>query len=250
MNYLCSKKMNNEFMDKNLYNWQRPYDTSFEDKKVEVLRIENAISDIVCDDDDIFHLDVLNRKEELLMLLAQRQTLLNWMFLETKEEIKRMKVLNSRLFNLTNQLRVKMSDVCEELASRPQDNITDYFEVIGLLKYSFNDSSSVLPYKGDDIYGSHFTMMISLNNWLTGEDPLHYLELHCRYGDCREVILQSGLLDDGNSWAHDISGRFDGIALCHTTKLFACNLGYPLVDVLHLNDFWSEVKIVQPNVSR
>lgn len=237
-------------MDKKLYNWQRPYDTSFEDKKVEVQRIENAISDIVCDDDDPFHLDVLSRKQELLMLLKQRQTLLNWMFLETKEEIKRMKVLNSRLFNLTNQLRVKMSDVCEELASRPQDNITDYFEVIGLLKYSFNDSSSVLPYKGDDAYGSHFTMMISLNNWLTGEDPLHHLELHCRCDDCREIILQNGLLEDGNSWAHDISGSFSGIALCHTTKLFACNLGYPLVDVLHLNDFWSEVKIVQPNVSR
>ena len=250
MNYLCSKKMNNEFMDKKLYNWQRPYDMSFEDKKVEVQRIENAITDIVCDDNDIFHLDVLNRKQELLMLLEQRQTLLNWMFLETKEEIKRMKVLNSRLFNLTNQLREKMADVCEELASSPKDNFTGDFEVIGLLKYSFNDSSSVLPYKGDDVYGSHFTMMISLNNWLTGEDPLHYLELHCRYDDCREVILQSGLLDDGDFWAHDISGRFDGIALCHTTKLFACNLGYPLVDVLHLNDFRSEVKVVQPNLSR
>lgn len=234
-------------MNKKLHN---SYDTSFEDKKVEVLRIENAISDIVCDDDDSFHLDVLSRKQELLMLLEHRQTLLNWMFLETEEEIERMKVLNSQLFNLTTQLREKMAAVCEELASCPKDSLTDDFEVIGLLKYSYNDMSSVLPYKGDDVYGSHFAMMISLNNWLTGEDPLHYLELHCRYDDCREVVLPGGLLDDGNSWAHVISGRFDGIAICHTTKLFACNLGYPLVDVLHLNDFWSEVKIVQPNVSR
>ena len=59
-------------MNKKLHN---NYDMSFEDKKIEVLRIENAISDIVCDDDDIFHLDVLNRKQELLMLLEQRQTL-------------------------------------------------------------------------------------------------------------------------------------------------------------------------------
>lgn len=250
MNYLCNKKMNSEFMNKKLYNWQRPYDTSFEDKKAEVQRIENAISDIVCDDDDPFHLEVLKRKQELLMLLERRQTLLNRMFLETEEEIERMKVLNSRLSYLTNQLRVKMADVCEELASRPQDNITDDFEVIGLLKYSYNDSSSVLPYNGDDVYGSHFAMMISLNNWLTGEDPLHYLELHCRYDDRRENILQSGHLYDGNPWAHDISGSFNGIAICHTTILFACNLGYPLVDVLHLNDFWSEVKVVQPNVSR
>ena len=234
-------------MNKKLHN---NYDMSFEDKKIEVLRIENAISDIVCDDDDSFHLDVLSRKQELLMLLEHRQTLLNWMFLETEEEIERMKVLNSQLFNLTTQLREKMAAVCEELASRPKDNFTDDFEVIGLLKYSYNDMSSVLPYKGDDVYGSHFTMMISLNNWLTGEDPLHYLELHCRYDNCREVILQSGLLDDGNSWAHDISGSFNEIAICHTTKLFACNLGYPLVDVLHLNDFWSEAKVVQPNVSR
>lgn len=234
-------------MNKKLHN---SYDMSFEDKKVEVLRIENAISDIVCDDDDSFHLDVFKRKQELLMLLEQRQILLNRMFLETKEEIKRMKVLNSRLFNLTNQLRVKMADVCEELASSPKDNFTDDFEVIGLLKYSFNDSSSVLPYKGDDVYGSHFTMMISLNNWLTGDDPFHYLELHCRCDDCREVVLPGGLLDDGNSWAHVISGSFNEIAICHTTKLFACNLGYPLVDVLHLNDFRSEVKVVQPNLSR
>ena len=234
-------------MNKKLHN---SHDTSFEDKKVEVLRIENAISDIVCDDDDSFHLDVLSRKQELPMLLEHRQTLLNWMFLETEEEIERMKVLNSQLFNLTTQLREKMAAVCEELASCPKDSLTDDFEVIGLLKYSYNDMSSVLPYKGDDVYGSHFAMMISLNNWLTGEDPLHYLELHCRYDNCREVILQSGLLDDGNSWAHDISGSFNEIAICHTTKLFACNLGYPLVDVLHLNDFWSEVKVVQPNVSR
>ena len=222
MNYLCTKKMNNEFMNKKLHN---NYDMSFEDKKIEVLRIENAISDIVCDDDDPFHLDVLSRKEELLMLLEQRRILLNRMFLETKEEIKRMKVLNIRLFNYTNHLREKMADVCEELASRPKDNFTDDLEVIGLLKYSFNDMSSVLPYNGDDVYGSHCTMMISLNNWLTGEDPLHYLELHCRYDDWRVNNLQSRHLDDGNSWAHDISGRFDGIALCHTTKLFACNLG-------------------------
>jgi len=143
-----------------------------------------------------------------------------------------------------------MADVSEELASRPKDNLTDDFEIIGLLKYSYNDMSSILPYNGDDVYGSNFTMMISLNNWLTGEDPLHFLELHCRYDDCRENILQSGHLYDGNSWAHVISGRFDGIAICHTTKLFASNLGYPLVDVLHLNDFWSEVKVVQPNLSR
>ena len=247
MNYLCSKKMNNEFMNKKLHN---NYDMSFEDKKIEVLRIENAISDIVCDDDDPFHLDVLSRKEELLMLLEQRRILLNRMFLETKEEIKRMKVLNIRLFNYTNHLREKMADVCEELASRPKDNFTDDLEVIGLLKYSFNDMSSVLPYNGDDVYGSHFAMMISLNNWLTGEDPLHYLELHCRYDDRRENILQSGHLYDGNSWAHDISGRFDGIDLCHTTKLFACNLGYPLVDVLHMNDFCLEVKFTHQNFNR
>jgi hypothetical protein len=184
------------------------------------------------------------------MLLEQRRTLLNRMFLETKEEIKRMKVLNSRLFNLTNRLRLKMADVCEELSSRPKDNFTDDFEIIGLLKYSYIDSSSVLSYKGDDVYGSHFTMMISLNNWLTGEDPLHYLELHCRCDDSREVILQSGLLEDGNSWAHDFFDSFDGIVISQTTKLFACNLGYPLVDVLHMNDFCLEVKGTHPNFNR
>jgi hypothetical protein len=63
-------------------------------------------------------------------------------------------------------------------------------------------------------------------------------------------ILQNGLIEDGNSWVNYITRCFNGIAICQTTKLFACNLGYPLVDVLHMNDFCLEVKFTHQNFNR
>ena len=39
-------------------------------------------------------------------------------FKETPEEWERMKVVNSRLLELTKELRLKMADVCDSLAKR------------------------------------------------------------------------------------------------------------------------------------
>ena len=92
-------------------------------------------------------------------------------------------------------------------------------------------------------YGSEYQLMIATNNWLTGDEPLHFLELSCRYDWSREMILSSGDLDDGVSWAHEIPGTYEGICICHTTALFGRDCGYPIQDVLQLNDFWNEVRV-------
>lgn len=68
-------------------------------------------------DPDYLNCEVLrDRKEDLFFLLDSRRTLLNWMYQETDEEVARMEIVNSRLFNLTKRLRVKMADVCESVA--------------------------------------------------------------------------------------------------------------------------------------
>lgn len=93
------------------------YEKSFELKKTEVLRIEQEIRNIVGNDPDYLNCEVLrDRKEDLVFLLDSRRTLLNWMYQETDEEVARMEIVNSRLFNLTKRLRVKMADVCESVA--------------------------------------------------------------------------------------------------------------------------------------
>jgi hypothetical protein len=89
--------------------------------------------------------------------------------------------------------------------------------------------------------------MINVRDWLKVDNRSHQLELLCRYDEPREKIFASGNLDDGQSWVHDMAGCFDDIVICHSTMLFNRDFGYPVVDVLHLNDFWSEVHVRYQN---
>jgi len=180
----------------------------------------------------------------LLVLLDERRSLLNWMFYETPEEIERMKIVNSRLFELTQELRHKMADVCESLTSHQRDDFDDDFEVRGTLRFCYNGEDSILPYDGADEYGSDYRLMIATNNWLTGNEPFHFLELFCRYDESRDSILKSGNCDDDFSWAHETPFTEDpDVYICHTMAIFCRDLGYPAQDVLQLNDFWDEVHV-------
>lgn len=254
INYLCIVFnnviiMNKEFLKKKMDNWQRLYDAfydqPFDTLKKEIQRIESDIRNIVGEDPDWLNFDEIRRnQEELELLLDQRRTLLNWMFRETPEEVERMKVVNSRFFDLTKRLRLKMADVCKSLVEHIRDDFDDDYEVDGMLSFSYEGEDSVLSYEGDPAYGSNFPLMISLNNHMRFLSNRPYLELSCRYNDSRKSILSSGNCDiDNLSWAHEIAGAFDGIYICHTTAVFCRDFGYPVVDVLHMNDFWNEVHV-------
>ena len=224
--------------------WEQP----FEVLRTRVQEIESEIRSVVGSEPgwiDMVSLD--KHKDELDLLLRERKVLLDWMLQETPEEVERMRVVNQRLFDLTNRLRVKMADVAEYLVSRDRDDFDDDFEVEGTLRFCFNDEDSVLPYPGDDVYGSDFELMINVRDWLKVDNRTHQLELLCKYNESRESILTSGNLDDGQSWAHDMAGCFDDIVICHTTMLFNRDFGFSVVDFLHLNDFWSEVHVRYQN---
>ena len=138
---------------KMLENFERLYETLYKEpfkfKKEEVLCLEEMIRDIVGSDPMRLSPKYPEKdKEELLLLLDQRKILLDWMFQETEEETVRMKMLNERLFTLTQQLRKKMADVCDILKSTPRDEFTDDYEVRGSLNFVFNEDCSILPYRG------------------------------------------------------------------------------------------------------
>ena len=220
-------------------------EASFEKMKEGVLCVEEQIRSIVGNNpDSINHNTVYRNMEELKLLLSQRRRLLNIMFKETPIEIERMRVVNSRLFELTKRLRLKMADVCEYLVSRQRDDFDDDYEVEGILRFSYNEEESILSYEGDDAYGTDYQLMISLNDLIRFLGREHHLELDCRYNDSRESILESCNCDcDDLSWAHETCGVFEGIYICHTTAVFCRDFGYAMVDVLHLNDFWNEVHV-------
>ena len=161
--------MNKEYMRKRSDNFDRLfenfYEAPFDVLKEEVLRTEEQIRNVVGADADYLRIpDTDDQKEELELLLDQRRTLLNWTYQETPQEVARMNQLNTRLFDLTNRLRVKMADVCESLVSHQRDDFDDDFEVEGTLKFSYNGEDSILPYDGADMYGSDYRLMIATNN--------------------------------------------------------------------------------------
>ena len=225
-------------LEKLRYNFfEKPFDA----KKVEVQKIEEEIRRIVGVDPSY---TIINRHKEYLdCLLEERRVLLDWMFQETTVEIERMKVINLRLFDLTQQLRAKMAVECEVLVNRERDDFDDDYEVEGTFRFCYNGEDSILPYDGEDVYGSDFALMIQVRDYLNIANQLGRLELSCRYDDSRSSILNAGNCDDGQSWGHDISGDFDDILICYTTFRFIRDFGYPLVDFLHLNDFWCEVHV-------
>lgn len=224
--------------------WEHP----FEVQRTRVQEIESEIRSVVSSEPGWIDMTALDKhKDELNCLLEDRKILLDWMFCETSEEVERMQIVNQRLFDLTNRLRVKMADVAEYLVSRDRDDFDDDYEVEGTLRFSYNGDDSVLPYPGDEVYGSDFRLMVNVRDWLKVDNRSHLLELLCRYDEPRENILASGNLDDGQSWVHDMAGSFDDIVICHTTMLFHRDFGFPVVDLLHLNDFWNEVHVRYQN---
>ena len=226
----------------------RYFEQPFEVLRSRVQEIESEIRSVVGAEPGWIDLVALDKhKDELDLLMGERKVLLDWMFCETPEEVERMRIVNQRLFDLTNRLRVKMADVAEYLVSRDRDDFDDDYEVEGTLRFSYIGDDSVLPYPGDEVYGSDFRLIINVRDWLKVDSRSRHLELLCRYDEPREIILASGNLDDGQSWVHDMAGCFDDIVISHTTMLFNRDFGFPVVDILHLNDFWNEVHVRYQN---
>ena len=227
---------------------ERYWEYPFEVQRTRLQEIESEIRSVVGTEPGWIVMTALDKhKDELDLLMGERKVLLDWMFCETPEEVERMRIVNQRLFDLTNRLRVKMADVADYLVSRDRDDFDDDYEVEGTLRFSYNGDDSVLPYPGDEVYGSNFRLMVNVRDWLKVDNRSHLLELLCRYDEPRESIMVSGNLDDGQSWIHDMTGCFDDILICHTTMLFNRDFGFPVVDILHLNDFWNEVHVRYQN---
>ena len=99
---------------------------SFEVKKSRLIEVEAKIRSVVGNEPDYVKIPCEEHSRiELLLLLDERRSLLNWMFKETPEEWERMKVVNSRLLELTKELRLKMADICDGLAKRKRDALDD-----------------------------------------------------------------------------------------------------------------------------
>ena len=223
----------------------------FERQRKALLDIEGQVRAIVGDDPMLVsHQDIRPHCKELQLLLLKRYWLLNWMFKETTETYERMRQVNRHLYDMDRQLHEQMADICEKLVREPKPSFVDDYEVRGMLGFSFDNKDSVLTLSIDEDYGSNYPLMMSVNESLLKAEKLHCgssylgtgLEWCCRYDHTRKEILDD-ILDNGVSWAHELPTPFEGLCICHTTVAFVKDLCYPVFDLLHVNDFWSEVEV-------
>lgn len=218
----------------------------FERQREALLRIEQQVRDIV-GSDPFFPRNVEDNAMDLRVLLYKRFFLLGWMLKASPEEYERMRIVNQLLFDKTAQLKEAMERTCKRLRDKPKDDFIDDIEVQGNLFYCYNDEQSVLPMECDDEYGSDYKLMMSVNDMLQGRGLFggKGLEFSCRY-DKDDSIYD---LDDGVSWGHEFgpAPHFEGICICHTASAFVSKFGYPVFDLLRMNDFWTEIHVIFQN---
>ena len=186
-----------------------------------------------------------DQRHKVERLLIQRQELLNKMFIPTSEAMEHFKVVNNRLFTLSEQLRIRLR-ILNEKRSVIMDcpEFDDDYEIEGSLRFSFNGEESVLKLDDDSYYGSNFTQMMELLNILTHRNTdLHPLEC---------IGFNSTSLDDGQSWdEYPFRDRkeFDGIIICYAVHNFTSHLGYSISDLIRMNDFWTEVHLTIQSIT-
>lgn len=218
----------------------------FERQREALLRIEQQVRDLV-GPDPLFPRNVEDNAMVLRVLLYKRFFLLGWMLKASPEEYERMRLVNQLLFDKTAQLKEAMERTCKRLRDMPKDDFIDDIEVQGNLFYCYNDEQSVLPMECDDEYGSDYKLMMSVNDMLQdrGLFGCKGMEILCRY-DHEDTFCE---LDNGMSWEHEFgpAPHFEGICICHTASAFVRELGYPVFDLLRMNDLWTEIHIVFQN---
>lgn len=175
-------------------------------------------------------------------LLIRRWHLLNSMFLPSDTNMSRFKDVNSRLEFLCRQLRERVFKLKQSLPLVMDPDFDDDYEIVGELRFCFNDEDSVLRLD-DDYYKSDFTKMIEVIDT-------------CNYGTAFECIERispnSELFDDGVSWNEPpFYGRpeFDDIIICHAMHNLSDHMGYSIPDILRLNDFWAEVRLTLQSIT-
>ena len=112
-------------------------------------------------------------KDALRLLLKERKSILDSMFLETPAELERLSKVNDRLYDLTQKLYSKTYCLYVALLKTGFDpEFDDDIMLEGTLRFRSDlneDDDSVLAMEEDDQYGSDFRWMLGLINSLDEE---------------------------------------------------------------------------------
>ena len=214
--------------------------------KKKLQKTESRIIELVGSYLDEFKYDELSKdvKEEVKSLLRERRDILNEMFQPTEDNLALFRKVNDELYRLTMALneRVKKFVGKKDILLYSPDFDGDY-ELEGSLKFVFNDETSICRLPDDDYYGSKFAVMIK---------TLYEVYSHSGIESIATINEHRGPLDDGVSWYEYPFNRFPvfkDFIICHAVHDLTDHKLYSIPDLLHLNDFWSEVEFKAQSIT-
>ena len=190
-------------------------------------------------------------------LVNTRCLILNLMFQATDSEIKRFKALNKLLYELTLKTYRRTANLYRALLkSEKCEWFDDDYCIEGTLRFGgYNDETSILRLEEDDFYGSDFAYMLDVVHVITDkgrhsceeiiQPSIHYNPEHTP--NITDVELDCyDYLDDGVTWAESWLRHpaFDPFCVCYAIHDICTHKPYSIPDLLRMNDFWSEAKLV------
>ena len=222
-------------------------------------RIEAAILRITGKDMDRLSARLVpeKKRKRIGILIGMRQVLLNRMFTATAEEVERMVRVNTLLLDLTQQMYRRSAELYRRVLDTTHDKtFDDDVMVEGSLKYGSNGPESVLHLTDDYYYGSDFTRMMQIIDWLYlcradgfQIEDIEYTSKSIELDDTPSMsdaeLEFADDFDDGITWAEGWLNHpaFKHICICHAVHDICTHKSYSIPDLLRMNDFWCEVKI-------
>lgn len=229
-----------------------------------VQEVEAAIKAIVGDDPfHYYYYQATNDEvDKIDDLLGTRQFLLDRMFTYSDEEVKRLEQVNELLAGLSKQMYHRTADLYRTIIRSGIDkDFDDDYEVEGTLNTDVEydkdegDYDTVLHLDSDDYYGSDFSYMLSVLS--ENDEKRHYSLTNIE--ECNvwhkedytpdmtdeELCCAWSFLNYGDSWIDwHRHPKLNHICVCHSLHSLFDHHDYSLADILRVNSYWVEAKIV------
>lgn len=229
-------------------------------------RVERRILRITGMNSDDFSWTRSQKKlERVGRLVGERKVLLDSMFAGTAEEVERMRRVNDLLYDLTQQMYRRSAALYRKVLTVTYDEAFDDDVVVeGTLTYNCDGEDSVLPMTNDAYYGSDFSRMLQIIDWLYLQkcDGFQLPEIEqtiCKSIEPADTPAMTdeafgfdNILDDGTTWAEAClcHPAFEHICICHAVHDLCTHKKYSVPDLLRMNDFWCEVTVKHQHIVR
>lgn len=230
-----------------------------EEFREKVLKIEKDIKSIVGAPKNDGFIGILKtiERERLDKCLRLRSYYLDMLFRKDPKGVERFRKVNEVLKDLSDRMYRKGVKIYRQyLSSGVDEEFDDDFMLEADLRFVYNDEQSVAEIGDEEYYGSDFKYMMNLifdicnDVLLAGASFSKDLKKSDRpeMSDM-ELELYNSYDDDWHELKNWIP-ELEGIKICNAVNEICVYNQYSVVDLLRMNDFWTEVKAIYQNICK